>query len=108
MFNTFYEVTSTKQADRNSITLGLARIGHNNKNVSNVYTFKVADNKYVVVTFYELPDSEELANLEKTITRFGDCEYRDSTHDLENLLQMAKDRAPNTKLRLWFDRATYV
>lgn len=108
MFKVYFKITEAKQTDKRALTVGLAKVGHAIPKVDMVQSFKTdEDHKYYAITVSEVPDHDDVETMTRMLSKFGSVELVSTTSMLDNLYEMAKRREAGTKIKLWFDRATY-
>lgn len=105
---TIYFTLKPKEVNLHTLTLGLARLGLNNKNIDQIYTFKKGESKFAKITCDSEPGSEEVQIMLKTLNKYSTASVLSRAKDsAEAVFCECEKKAPNTKLRIWYDRATY-
>lgn len=107
MIVTFFMINSAKEVARYSLQMGLSKIGHLNEDVNVVSTFQYGSGRYVAIESEDVLDHDTIESIDKRLANYGDCELVASTDQLYLMHTFAKEGAPDSKYRLWFDRATY-
>lgn len=97
-----------KEMDRRQLTLGLCKVGHSDVSIDKLYTFRKGDSKYINLVMDNTPSHDQIQDLTTKLGKYGSVSLMGQ--DLENIMSVfdsAMNKEPDTKLRIWYDRATY-